>query len=202
MTQKKQMNSKKSNNKQAKKNNILKISSILILSIALLTIIVPKLGKDDRAETVTNTETTTTGTTTTQASNEAASTSITSVDDKGNIVIPVADVTEKASFYAYNELGNDMEVIAVKASDGTIRTAFNTCQVCNGSGRGYYEENNGILTCQNCGNQFGMDDVGAIRGGCNPVPISDEEKEVTDTSIVISKAVLEENEGIFENWKY
>ena len=33
-----------------------------------------------------------------------------------------------------------LEVLAVKAPDGTIRTAFNTCQVCYGSGRGLYRQ--------------------------------------------------------------
>jgi len=31
-----------------------------------------------------------------------------------------------------------MEVLAVKAPDGTIRTAMNTCKICYDSGAGYY----------------------------------------------------------------
>jgi len=122
-------------------------------------------------------------------------------NENGDIVIPIADITEKATFYTYNELDSKMEIIAVKASDGTIRTAFNTCQVCYSSGRGYYVQEDDLLICQNCGNQFSMDDVEVAKGGCNPVPIFDENKKVNDETITISKEFLEEAEVIFENWK-
>ncbi|MCR6545772.1 DUF2318 domain-containing protein [Dehalobacterium formicoaceticum] len=123
------------------------------------------------------------------------------ISEKGDLVIPVADITEKASFYAYNGQENQMEIIAVKASDGTIRTAFNTCQVCYSSGRGYYVQEGNMLVCQNCGNQFHMDDVQVTKGGCNPIPIDAEQKVVTDTSITITKDFLTQAEEIFANWK-
>jgi len=94
-----------------------------------------------------------------------------------------------------------MEILAVKASDGTVRTAFNTCQVCYSSGRGYYIQEGDVLVCQNCGNRFKMDEVEVARGGCNPVPIFKEMKEVTDTTITIPKELFAEAEGIFANWK-
>lgn len=122
-------------------------------------------------------------------------------NENGDLVIPVADITETAAFYAYDELDSEMEIIAVKASDGTIRTAFNTCQVCYSSGRGYYVQEGDVLVCQNCGNRFGMDQVAVTRGGCNPVPIFEEEKQVTEESIIIPKGFLQEAEIIFKNWK-
>ncbi len=122
-------------------------------------------------------------------------------NENGDIVIPIADITEKATFYTYDELDSKMEIIAVKASDGTIRTAFNTCQVCYSSGRGYYVQEDDLLICQNCGNQFSMDDVEVTKGGCNPVPIFDEQKKVNDETITIPKEFMEEAEVIFENWK-
>ncbi|HML36875.1 MAG TPA: DUF2318 domain-containing protein [Bacillota bacterium] len=123
------------------------------------------------------------------------------VNDNGDLVIAISDITENATFYAYNELDSKMGIIAVKASDGTIRTAFNTCQVCYDSGKGYYKQDGDFLTCQNCGNQFGRDDVEVAEGGCNPVPITDEYKRVTGDTITISKEFLEEAQAIFENWK-
>lgn len=119
----------------------------------------------------------------------------------GDMEIPLAEISEVASFYAYDELDSEIEIIAVKASDGTIRTAFNTCQVCYSSGRGYYVQEGDNLICQNCGNAFRKDDLEVTRGGCNPVPIYDEYTEVTEDSIIIPKAFLEEAEVIFENWK-
>ena len=112
-----------------------------------------------------------------------------------------ADITEKASFFPYEEASNYMEVIAIKASDGSIRTALNTCQVCYDSGRGYYEQVGDNLVCQNCGNVFGVDDIEVIKGGCNPIPILETDKSEDDEFVTIKGAFLEENASYFENWK-
>ena len=128
-------------------------------------------------------------------------TTVSSTSENGDLVIPIRDITEKATFYAYEELDTKMEVLAVKAPDGTIRTAFNTCQVCYSSGRGYYVQDGDGLVCQNCGSIFQMDQVEITKGGCNPVPISAGGKDVTGTSITISKDFLLQAEVIFKNWK-
>lgn len=118
-----------------------------------------------------------------------------------DIVINLSDVTETVSFYPAEMNGTGLEVLAVKAPDGTVRTAFNTCQVCYGSGRGYYVQEGDTLICQNCGNRFAMDDVEVTRGGCNPVPITSDYKTVDEDTITISKAFLTEATVIFQNWK-
>lgn len=118
-----------------------------------------------------------------------------------SLVIPTADVTTDASFYPIEVNGTNMEVIAVRDSAGTIRTAFNTCQVCYDSGRGYYVQSGNYLVCQNCGNQFSMDQVEIESGGCNPWPIFEEDKTVTDDSISISYEFLAESQNIFANWR-
>jgi len=94
-----------------------------------------------------------------------------------------------------------MEVIAVKAPDGTIRTAFNTCQVCYSSGRGYYVQEGNELVCQNCGNRFNISKVDIIKGGCNPVPILASDKQDSGGKITISQNFLTQNVGLFGNWK-
>jgi uncharacterized membrane protein len=124
-----------------------------------------------------------------------------SVVKDNDIVIQTKDITETATFYPANINGTDLEVFAVKATDGSIRTAFNTCQVCYSSGKGYYKQEGDKLVCQNCGNQFGTDDVEVVKGGCNPVPITSEYKTVSDDTITISKDVLTQAIVIFENWK-
>ncbi len=121
--------------------------------------------------------------------------------EKGELVIPLGGISAKASFYPVKVDGTDLEVIAVKAPDGTIRTAFNTCQICYDSGRGYYKQEGDQLVCQNCGNRFGMEEVELSKGGCNPVPITAQEKTVTDSAIIISKDFLAEATEIFANWK-
>jgi uncharacterized membrane protein len=57
------------------------------------------------------------------------------------------------------------------------------------------------LVCQNCGNRFKMNRVEVQSGGCNPVPIFDENKTVDDNSITISKDYLTQAKTIFSNWK-
>ena len=125
-----------------------------------------------------------------------------SADSSGaDLVVSVADVSDKASFYPVEVDGTKMEVVVVKAPDGTIRTAFNTCQICYDSGRGFYKQSGDVLVCQNCGNQFPMSRVEIEAGGCNPWPIFAENKTATNESITISYEFLKESKEIFDNWK-
>jgi hypothetical protein len=123
------------------------------------------------------------------------------VMDGINLKLAKADITEKANFYSYKEAGTYMEVIALKADDGTIRTALNTCQVCYDSGKGYYEQVGDTLVCQNCGNVFGINDVEIVKGGCNPVPILEENKTEDGEFVTISGEFLADNKSYFERWK-
>lgn len=174
----------KNSNKTSKKNSnvILGVVAVIVIGIAAFTFL--NSGNDEE-----------------NLAKQTKPTAISATDENGDMVIQVADVTETTTFYAYDELDTYMEILAVKASDGTIRTAFNTCQVCYASGRGYYIQEGNALICQNCGNRFKMDEVEVARGGCNPVPIFKEMKEVTDTTITVPKELFAEAEGIFSNWK-
>ncbi|MDR0648577.1 MAG: DUF2318 domain-containing protein [Synergistaceae bacterium] len=118
-----------------------------------------------------------------------------------DVVIPVSEISSTAKFYPVEVEGTRMEVIAVKAPDGTNRTAFNTCQVCFDSGRGYYVQEGNALVCQNCGNRFRMEQVEVVSGGCNPVPIFPKYKVVTDETITIPYSFLKEAKAIFSNWR-
>jgi uncharacterized membrane protein len=121
--------------------------------------------------------------------------------NSGNLVILKSEVSGTAKFYSYNVGNTKMEVLAVKAPDGTIRTAFNTCQVCYSSGRGYYKQEGDELVCQNCGNRFKTSQVEIIKGGCNPVPILKDNKTDDGTNITILNDYLVQNKDLFNNWK-
>ncbi len=112
-----------------------------------------------------------------------------------------SDISDKAKFYPYKAGDTYMELLAIKATDGSIRTALNTCQVCFDSGRGYYEQQGDKLVCQNCGNVFSVDDVEVVRGGCNPVPVMQENKTEDGENITIKKEFLEANKDLFADWK-
>jgi len=125
----------------------------------------------------------------------------TTVQAGGDLRILKSEITERAKFYPYRAGDVKMEVPAVRARDGTIRTAFNTCQVCFDSGRGYYKHQGDVLGCQNCGNIFQFDEIEREIGGCNPVPILPENKTEDDVYITIPQAFLEQNKGLFANWR-
>ncbi|MBW7571464.1 DUF2318 domain-containing protein [Caproiciproducens faecalis] len=118
-----------------------------------------------------------------------------------DVQITKSEITETAKFIPYNADGTSMELIAVKAPDGTVRTALNTCQVCYDSGRGYYVQEGDELVCQNCGNRFQISQVEKQKNGCNPVPILDDSKTDDGTTITVSKDYLQQSKALFENWK-
>ena len=109
------------------------------------------------------------------------------------ITIVKSSITDDATFFPYQAGDTYMEIIAIRASDGTVRTAFNTCQVCNGSGRAYYEQSGDVLVCQNCGNRFTVDQVEVVKGGCNPIPIFESSKQDDGETITIPGSYLDAN---------
>ena len=115
---------------------------------------------------------------------------VTSIKKGGYLAIPIADLSQTASFYKADLDGTEIELVALKDSKGNLRTAFNACQVCYSSGKGYYVQDGNYLVCQNCGNSFTIDQVGIASGGCNPWPILDSDRTVTDDEIQISYDVL------------
>jgi uncharacterized membrane protein len=120
---------------------------------------------------------------------------------KGALVIPKAGISSRATFFPVTVDGVKMEILAVKASDGTIRTALNTCQVCFNSGRGWYVQQGDVLVCQNCGNRFQVDQIELQKNGCNPIPITKDIKTEDAKAIMIQAAVLEQAKPFFGRWK-
>ncbi|WP_069999998.1 DUF2318 domain-containing protein [Cellulosilyticum sp. I15G10I2] len=138
----------------------------------------------------------------TQNKSQAASTSNNlEAVSRGDLTIIKSDITEEASFYPYQSNDTYMEIIAVRASDGSVRTALNTCQVCYRSGRGYYEQKDDVLICRNCGNRFTVDQIELIKGGCNPVPITEDLKTEDEEEILIAETALTQYAPMFANWR-
>ena len=105
--------------------------------------------------------------------------------------------TSNPMYINYDSNGTNIQLIAVKGSDGTPRLSFNTCQACNPSPRAYFKEQNGRLVCQNCGNVFTTDSVGETSGGCNPMYI---DYENTDGKLTVSVADLDTYADQFTSW--
>ena len=80
--------------------------------------------------------------------------------------IPVAETSEAARWYEFR----NSRFFVVKASDGTIRTAFDKCDVCYWARKGYSQEGSDMV-CNNCGLRFAIDGLGTENqtpGGCWP----------------------------------
>ena len=126
----------------------------------------------------------------TTSASQAEAEPVMTVEKDGYLSIPIKDLSQTASFYKADLGDTEVELVALKDSNGNLRTAFNACQVCYSSGRGYYLQDGDYLVCQNCGNSFTIDQVGVLSGGCNPWPILDDDRTVTDDEIQISYDVL------------
>ena len=125
----------------------------------------------------------------------------TSTPSGSDLTVRTDEVGTQASYFDYDADGITVQVLAVRASDGTVRLALNTCQVCNGSPYAYFVQDGDDFVCQNCHNRFSSTDVGKVGGGCNPVPITAEVYKEENGTLVIPASFLEENADRFENWK-
>ena len=86
--------------------------------------------------------------------------------DKDVVEIPLSEITEQAQFYNYNGI----KYFVVKASNGDIKTAFDACDVCYSSKKGYRQEGD-YMVCNNCGNKYPISGLGTKNlqgGGCWP----------------------------------
>ncbi|MDR2649801.1 MAG: DUF2318 domain-containing protein [Clostridiales bacterium] len=118
-----------------------------------------------------------------------------------DVVIKKSSVTKTAQYIPVEADGVQMEIIAVKAPDDTIRLAFNTCQVCYDSGRGYYKQDGDVFVCQNCGNRFETSQLAIEKNGCNPIGIYDDWVTQGEDEITIPIDLIKEAESLFGSWK-
>jgi uncharacterized membrane protein len=78
----------------------------------------------------------------------------------------------KARFFTYSAPGGKtIKYFIIKSSDGVIRAAFDACDVCWPSGKGYKQDGD-FMVCQNCGRRFASKLVNEVKGGCNPAPLA------------------------------
>jgi len=85
------------------------------------------------------------------------------------ITIPVAKLSDgKARFYKFADNGKEINFFAVKTPDGTVKTAFDACDACYKSKKGY-EQQGDKMNCKNCNQKFAINRLGPnATGGCNP----------------------------------
>jgi uncharacterized membrane protein len=95
----------------------------------------------------------------------------------------------KARHYTYDAPGGIIiKYFIVKSSDGAIRAAFDACDVCWPSGKGYQQEGDNMV-CRNCGKKFASKLVNEVKGGCNPAPLKRTVKG--DKLVIQAKDILD-----------
>jgi len=88
-------------------------------------------------------------------------------------------------YYSYDApSGKKVKFFVLKSSDGVVRAAFDACDVCFQSKKGYRQEGN-FMVCNNCGQRFVSTKINEIRGGCNPAPL---DRTVAGDKLVIAVA--------------
>ena len=87
----------------------------------------------------------------------------------GAIALSVDALSDgKAHFYKLEDGGKEITFFAAKASDGSIKTAFDACDSCYKSKKGY-EQQGDKMNCKNCNQKFAINRLGPnASGGCNP----------------------------------
>lgn len=128
----------------------------------------------------------------TEAPQRGASSSYMAVNaENGAVSIPVSELRgSDARFFVYSTGGKDIKFFALRASDGTIRVALDSCQACFRAKLGYHQKGD-TMVCNNCGIAFPSADIGVIRGGCNPIPLENK----ADDKLIVVKAKDLENEA-------
>ena len=100
----------------------------------------------------------------------------------GLVTYPVAMFADgQARHFDFKGGKHTIRYFIIKSSDGVIRAAFDACDVCWPSGKGYYQEGDKMV-CRNCGRKFASVLVNEVKGGCNPAPLN---REVQGDKLVI-----------------
>ena len=86
------------------------------------------------------------------------------------ISIPSSEVTNQIKWYEYDLDRKRIKYFAVRTEDGSVKTAFDACDVCYNSNKGYRQEGDYVV-CNNCGNRYPISGLGTENktpGGCWP----------------------------------
>ncbi len=110
---------------------------------------------------------------------------------KGYIEIPLSKISDGRAhhFKVRAEDGIMVTFFTLKSSDGVIRAAVDSCDVCYQSGKGYVQEGD-FMVCTNCGQKFASNKINVIRGGCNPAPL---ERNIEDGKLKIAMTEINAN---------
>jgi uncharacterized membrane protein len=115
--------------------------------------------------------------------------------DQGSVSIPLTQINDgKAHFFTIRSDGADVRFFVLKSTDGVVRAAFDTCDVCYRYNQGYRQEGD-FMVCNACDQRFRSDQVNEIKGGCNPAPL---ERTIVGDKLVIAEADIGQGAWYFK----
>lgn len=112
------------------------------------------------------------------------------------IKIPLSEISANAKFFSEDIDGVTMKYFAVKASDGTIKTAFDACDVCYKAKKGYRQEGDEMV-CNNCGRHYRISSLGVANFGTGCWP-SYLKSRIEGDYLIISRGDLAEKRYMFD----
>lgn len=159
-----------------KNNKLIYIGIIAVLAVVIVFLIWPGKKAEDRNESTEIAEI-----------YEKAEKLITTrykrvTDDNGLIKFPVSSFDDNVQYFEYKFDDKLVKFFILKSNDGTIRAAFDACDVCFRAQRGYNQVGD-YMQCNNCGMTFPEDKINVVLGGCNPSPLT---REVVGDQLVIN----------------
>ena len=106
-------------------------------------------------------------------------------DEGGTVSIPMNEIDDgQAHYYSFDAGSRTIKFFVLQSSDGVVRAAFDACDVCWRSGKGY-EQDGEFMVCGNCGQRFAGARINVEKGGCNPAPLH---RTVDGDTLRISRA--------------
>lgn len=94
----------------------------------------------------------------------------------GEVILPLKSISDgKAHHFVYKSEDKAIKFFVIQSGDGVIRAAFDACDVCFHSKKGYSQDGE-FMICNNCGRKFHSSRINVVQGGCNPAPL----KRVTE----------------------
>ena len=100
--------------------------------------------------------------------------------------IPLSEISEQAKYYEVDGI----RFFVVQAADGSIKTAFDACDICYGSKKGYSQQGD-MMVCNNCGNRYPISGLGTENlrgGGCWPGYLP---SKISGDNLVIKQSDIE-----------
>lgn len=103
----------------------------------------------------------------------------------GEVRIDLNKVSDgQAHYFSFNSEQGEVTFFVVKSVDGVMRAAFDACDVCYKSKKGYRQEGD-MMVCNNCNMKFRTDRINEVKGGCNPAPLN---RRIDGQQMVITSA--------------